>query len=105
MWLADTIPLDSTLPAWSQAVGVTVLLTLLVAGFIRGWLVSGPAHRSELAERDRRIETLEAENREQTIFLRDQMAPLLARSQDVLVKILEERAWDERQRHQSPPTD
>lgn len=41
----------------------------------------------------------EAENGELRVFMRDQMVPLLTRVNDVVVKILEERAWDERLQH------
>lgn len=101
MWLADSAAgVDASLPQWFQAGGVVALLSLLVWALISGRLVSGSLHRSQIEERDRRISQLEAENRDQTIFLRDQAAPLLTRTQDVLVKILEERAWDERQRRE-----
>lgn len=41
----------------------------------------------------------ESENAELRVFMRDQMVPLLTRVNDVVVKILEERAWDERLQH------
>lgn len=41
----------------------------------------------------------EAENGEIRLFMRDHMVPLLTRVNDVVVKILEERAWDERLQH------
>ncbi len=110
MWLADSVGqgLDASLPAWFQATGVIAVLVALTIGWLRGWLVPGSSYRQALADKDSRIAALEAElqeqkeiSREQTLFLRDQVTPLLTRNTDVLAKVLEERRWNDRQRRET----
>lgn len=97
LWLGQTDPLvpDSPL-SWVQSLGVLGMALFAISAFIREWIVVGSTHRRELAAKDARITALEAESKEQTLFIRDQMMPALTRTQDVVTKILEERAWDER---------
>lgn len=110
MWLAESAGqgLDQYLPPAVQVIGVVGLLTFAVVALTRGWLVPAPSHRSALAEKDKRIAALEAEcqeqkatNREQTLFLRDQVTPLLTRNTDVLARLLEEQRFEERQRRET----
>ena len=88
---------DSPL-AWFQTGGAVGLLLFLVLGFIRGWVA--PSWVTD--EKDRRIQELEAEVAETRLFIRDQLMPLLTRTQDVLAKQLEEQAWTERRRRENP---
>lgn len=92
---------------WVQAGGtggLIVGLAWLVLAFVRGWIVSGASHRAEVELLRTELDQSREETREQTLFLRDQASPLLARTQDVLVKVLEERAWDERARRTPKPS-
>src|SRR4051812_9773498 len=77
---------------WGFTGGATTVLLAVVLGFLKGWIVPGWIHRQEVTKR----EALEVESQEQVLFFRDQVMPLLTRTQDVLSKTLEERAWDER---------
>lgn len=95
--LTDTFNPDNPI-AWVQWGGVVGVLLLLVVGFLKGWIVSGRTYQAEV---DRRTQ-VEADNQEQVIFFRDQVMPLLTRTQDVLTKTLEERAWDERLQKRRP---
>lgn len=94
---AQTDPLvpDSPL-SWVQSLGVLGFALFAITAFLREWVVPGPTHRRELEARDARIAALEGENREMSLFMRDQMMPALTRTQDVVAKILEEQAWNER---------
>lgn len=76
-------------------------LCIALVAFLRGWVVSGSSHREDCKQRDDRISTLESENREQALFLRDQMAPLVARSTDILGKVLEQREREEWMKRQT----
>lgn len=89
--------------------GLILVLGYAVLAFVRGWVVAGRTHERELAskdllitQKDARIQRLEDEAKEQALFFRDQAIPALTRTQDVMVKSLEERAWQERSRR--PPS-
>jgi uncharacterized protein YneF (UPF0154 family) len=47
----------------------------------------------------KQLQKADVENDELRVFMRDQMVPLLTRVNDVVVKTLQERAWDERLQH------
>jgi hypothetical protein len=91
-WIADTAPPDPTsLFGWVQTGGIIGLLSFLVLAYTKEWIVPGSRYRRA-----------EEEGNELRVFLRDQAMPTLIRVQDVIVKILEERAWDERAQRNRP---
>ena len=103
MWLV-TETIDQSPISWIQTGGTAGLifgLVWLVLAFIRGWVVSGQVHREAITQRDERITLLEAENREQATFLRDQATPLLVRTTDLLTKQLEQAKYEEQKRRES----
>jgi hypothetical protein len=94
VWIADSTPPDPTSPlGWVQTGGIVGLLCFLVLAFVKEWIVPGS-----------RVRRAEEEGNELRVFLRDQAMPTLIRVQDVIVKILEERAWDDRAQRNRPKT-
>lgn len=94
MWhLADSLTPDGW-PQWVTSTGMVGLLTFGIAAFVRGWIVPSWV----LKAKDEEIAAKDAELTEARLFIRDQMMPLLTRTQDVLAKTLEEQAWAERRR-------
>lgn len=97
---ADELPTLPPLAQWGSAVGA---LSLIVVGLLRGWMIPGVTHEREIAALTNRITVLDAEKverdkqiKDQNEFMRDQLVPLTTRVHEVLTKLLEERAWDER---------
>lgn len=92
----------TALPDWVSIVqaggtaGLTLALLLGLYAFMTGKVVSGAAHQREIDAKDREIAALRTEQTEARLFIRDSMMPVLTRTQDVLAKSLEERAWQER---------
>lgn len=43
---------------WLQTAGAVGVLAFVVAGFLKGWIVTGKAHDRVLAERDRALEIM-----------------------------------------------
>lgn len=82
---ADQVPTPDTPISWITSGGMIGLLGFLVVAFLQEWIVPGSRYRKS-----------EAELAELQRFLREEAVPLLARVQDVLVRHLEDRAWDER---------
>lgn len=80
--------------------GLIVALVYAVLAFIRGWVVPGRRHDEEMAKKEAEVAAKDKELRDAQTFVRDQLMPLLTRTQDVLTKTLEERAWEERTRRQ-----
>ena len=83
--------------------GLILALVYAVVAYTRGWVVPGRRYDAEIARRDADIAAKDAELRQTRDFIRDQLVPLLTRTQDVLGKTLEERAWDDRARRQREP--
>lgn len=86
--LAQTPNLNPADTPTSILAAVIGLGTLIVGGLLVALRVVWRAYQKS-----------ESENGELRTFMRDQMVPLLTRVNDVVVRILEERAWDERLQH------
>lgn len=87
MLIAQALNTNPDTPT-SILAAVVFLGTLIVTGLLVALRVVWRAYQKS-----------EAENGELRVFMREQMVPLLTRVNDVVVKILEERAWDERLQH------
>lgn len=88
---SDQIPSSDPIVGWLATASATTLLAVAVLAFMREWIVPGSRYRR-----------VEQENDEIRTFMRDQAIPTLIRVQELLVKALEERAWDERLRRTRP---
>jgi hypothetical protein len=55
-YLLSSEPSNDPLFQWLSNAGSLGILASAVVGFLRGWIVSGTAHRRVLAERDRAME-------------------------------------------------
>lgn len=101
MWmhllLTEDLPSNLGSP-WAAYGGVASCLGMALTAFLRGWVVTGRT----LDEMRQRAERAEQESKQQAEFLRDSAMPVLTRTQDLLVKMIEERSWDERNRRNPP---
>lgn len=75
------------MPAWAQQLSLITLLILIVAGFLRGWVVTRHQAQRE-AEAERRIAEVWKGNYEQAIELNKQLtdgfAPVLTSNEAIL---------------------
>jgi hypothetical protein len=86
MWFAEgeTPSLDALLPAWAQQLSLLTLLILIVAAFLRGWVVTR-AQAGREAEAERRIADVWKGNFEQSNALNKQLT-------DAFQPVLEQNA-------------
>ena len=69
--------LDALMPAWAQQLSLLTLLVLVVAAFLRGWVVTR-AQAGREAEAERRIADVWKANYEQSIELNKQLTVAFA---------------------------
>jgi len=60
---------DLTIADWEK-ISVVAVLGLSVAGFVRGWVVSGREHRRVIAERDKQTEVASKTLDAMALFMR-----------------------------------
>lgn len=56
MWLAQTTQDSLDIANWIARAGPTAILAFVIAGFLKGWIVTGRSFEQMRAERDRALE-------------------------------------------------
>lgn len=81
LFAADDVPtLDALLPPWAQQLSLLGLLLIIVAAFLRGWIVTKAQNERDIAA-ERRVSDIWENNAKQST---DQNEKLIAALQPVL---------------------